>query len=235
MSGTLYMIPCPISEEGLNTIPKDTIELLHRLDHFVVERARTTRRYIKSTGHPKTIDSLNIFELDKEQPESQELFSFLKQLKTGQSIGVISEAGCPGIADPGAIIVHWAHQNNIKVVPLVGPSSIFLALMGSGMNGQGFCFHGYLPAKTNEMSKALKRVESLSISTRQTQIFMEAPYRNKNIFEQALKALSTQTKLCIACDINTSQEYIKTMTIDQWKKQNAPDLHKRPCIFLLGK
>ena len=228
------MIPCPIVEDNTASIPNETNLVLHGLTHFVVERARTARRYIKSTGHPIAINELQIFELNKENPDEPELFQFLNSLKDGQSIGVISEAGCPGIADPGALVVAWAHRQNIKVIPLVGPSSIFMAVMASGMNGQGFTFHGYLPAKSNEMSKALKRLESLMRSTQQTQIFMEAPYRNMNIVEQALKQLDKNTLLSIACDINSKDEYIATKTIKEWSKSKIPNLHKRPTIFLIG-
>ncbi len=234
MSGKLYMIPCPIAEGNVSSIPNETNQILHGLTHFIVERARTARRYIKSTAHPIPINELVIFELDKEQPDQTELYDFLKVLSQGKSIGLISEAGCPGIADPGALVVAWAHRHSIQTVPLVGPSSIFLAIMASGMNGQGFTFHGYLPAKTSEMTKALKKLEKLLRSTKQTQIFMEAPYRNMNIVEHALKQLNKDTLLCIACDINTKEEYIVTKSIKDWSKTKIPNLHKRPTIFLIG-
>ncbi len=234
MVGKLYMLPCPISENGIDTLPLRTIQALHALDHFIVERARTARRFIKATEHPKAIDSLSIFELNKENPGEPELFEFLGKLKQGQSIGVISEAGCPGIADPGALMTSWAHKNKIQVIPLTGPSSIFLALMASGMNGQSFQFHGYLPSKTHEMSRRLKQLEQTASQSKTAQIFMEAPYRNKNILAEALKSLNAKTRLCIACDIHDSNEYIVTKTIHEWKNSKLPELHKKPTIFIIG-
>lgn len=229
----IYMIPCPIIEEGKDTIPSATLAVLHQLDCFVVERARTARRYIKSTGHPMAISDLDIFELDKNNPENG-LYAFLATAKTGKSIGVLSEAGCPGIADPGALAVSWAHKNNLEVVPLVGPSSILLALIASGFNGQQFSFNGYLPVKKPELSSRLKQLENLVQRHGQTQIFMETPYRNHGMVETILKTLNPQLKLCIAVDISAPEEYIRTKTIAQWKNEEL-SIHKRPAIFLLGK
>jgi 16S rRNA (cytidine1402-2'-O)-methyltransferase len=200
----------------------------------VVERARTARRFIKSTDHPIAISELQIFELDKNDPLSG-LEKFLTVLKSGIHVGVLSEAGCPGIADPGNLAVQYAHKNDIQVIPLVGPSSILLALIASGLNGQNFAFNGYLPNKAPELSKKLKSLEQKFVADNQTQIFMEAPYRNEFILIHCLKMLSPQTKLCIACDINGAAEYIKTKTIQEWKGTDWKQFHKRPAVFLIGK
>ena len=228
------MMPCPIIEEGNSSLSQDAVERLHKLTHFVVERARTARRFIKSTDHPTPISELQIFELDKNHPLDG-LHDFLNILNQGIDIGVLSEAGCPGIADPGNLAVQYAHSNKIKVVPLVGPSSILLALIASGMNGQNFAFNGYLPNKGPELSRKLKALEQKVKNENQTQIFMEAPYRNEFMLTHCMKTLSPQIKLCIACDINAPTEYIQTKTIQSWKGSNWKDLHKRPAVFLIGK
>ncbi len=233
-SGTLFMVPCPIVEDGLSSLSKDAIDQLHKLTHFVVERARTARRFIKSTGHPIPIAELQIFELDKNDPTNG-LNDFLKHLKSGNDIGVLSEAGCPGIADPGHLAVQYAHAHEIKVTPLIGPSSILLALIASGMNGQNFAFNGYLPNKGPELSKRLKMLEQKVASNNQTQMFMEAPYRNEFILTHCIKVLSPQTKLCIACDINAPTEFIRTKAIKDWKGTDWKQFHKRPAVFLIGR
>ncbi len=228
-------MPCPIVEDGLSSLSKDTVERLHKLTYFAVERARTARRFIKSTGHPVAISELQIFELDKNDP-SNGLNDFLKFLHDGIDIGVLSEAGCPGIADPGNLAVQFAHIHSIKVTPLVGPSSILLALIASGLNGQNFAFNGYLPNKIPELTKKLKMLEQRVNAHNQTQMFMEAPYRNEFIISHCLKVLSRQIKLCIACDINAPTEFIKTLTIGDWKDWGDwRDFHKRPTVFLIGK
>lgn len=234
----LFMIPCPIvtvehGENANHTIAPHVISAVHKLQYFVVERARTARRFIKATQHPTAIDQLQIFELDKRN-KSNGLSDFLKIMKDGVSIGVLSEAGCPGIADPGNLAVQWAHQHDIQVIPLVGPSSIILALMASGLNGQNFAFVGYLPNKKNELDQRLKQLESIIHKTQQSQIFIETPYKNGFLLETMLKSCSPNTKLCIATDINETSEYIKTHTIKEWSNIEIPDLHKRPCIFILG-
>lgn len=230
----LFMIPCPIVEGQLDSLSAQSVEALHGLKYFIVERARTARRFIKSTNHPIAIAELEIFELDKNDPTAG-LYDFLQHLNNGKSIGLISEAGCPGIADPGSLAVAWAHRQNIEVVPLVGPSSILLALISSGFNGQLFCFHGYLPNKKPELNKRLKSLENAVFSSGQTQIFMETPYKNKFLLENLLKVLSMNTKLCIACNIGGPEAYIKTKTIKDWSSSQIPDLHKKPCVFLLGR
>ncbi len=231
--GQIFMIPCPIEEGGLDTIPKDTLSALYNLTHFVVERSKTARAFLKLVKHPTPQNEFVLFELDKNNPESG-LYTFLKKTSQSFSIGVISEAGCPGVADPGALIVSWAHKNNIKVSPMVGPSSILLALMASGFSGQSFCFHGYLPIKKDELPAKLRQLESLVHKRGQTQIFMETPYRNNGMLQSLLKYLSPNTNLCIAKSITSEEEWIKTATIAKWKSIKI-DLHKKPCIFLLGK
>lgn len=228
------MMPCPIVEDELSSLSKEAIEVLHTLTHFVVERARTARRFIKSTGHPIAISELQIFELDKNEP-SNGLEAFLTVLTRGTNVGVLSEAGCPGIADPGNLAVQYAHKNSIRVTPLVGPSSILLALIASGLNGQNFAFNGYLPNKAPELSKKLKVLEHKALGDNQSQIFMEAPYRNEFILTHCMKVLSSHTKLCVACDINGSSEYIKTQTVKEWQGTNWKQFHKRPAVFLIGK
>ncbi len=230
--GKLFMIPCPIAEDKIGTIPQDTISIIHSLDHFIVERAKTGRRFLKLASHPTTMQDIEVMELDKNNP-TQDLHQFLTPLKKGTSIGVISEAGCPGIADPGALAVKWCHENKIEVVPMVGPSSILLALMASGFSGQQFTFHGYLPVKKPELVTSLKQLETQVRKSGASQIFMETPYRNHGLLETALKSLSPQSKLCIAVDINSDQEWIATRTMQQWKSHNFA-IHKKPAIFILG-
>jgi len=232
-SGTLFMLPCPIVEGSLSSLSSNAIQHIHRITHFVVERARTARRFIKSTDHPIPISELQIFELDKNHP-SQGLHAFLAHLQNGIDIGVLSEAGCPGIADPGNLAVQYAHAHGIKVTPLVGPSSILLALIASGLNGQNFAFNGYLPNKSPELSKKLKTLEQKMISSKQTQIFMEAPYRNEFILQHCMKVLSPKTQLCIACDVNAPTEFIKTQSISTWQGTDWKQFHKRPAVFLIG-
>ena len=230
--GKLYLIPCPIEENAIHTIPDYVVKLIHGLDLFLVEKAKTARHFIKRTQPPHAINTLEILELNKHE-ETSETSDFIQLILGGRNGGLISEAGCPGVADPGAKAVLKAHESGIEVVPLIGPSSILLALMGSGMNGQQFTFHGYLSPKAPELSKDLKRLEIQSGKFNQTQIFIEAPYRNRNVVEQALKSLSNETLFCIAVDITAPTEFIQTKKIKDWKNTTIPDLHKRPALFLL--
>lgn len=230
--GKLFLIPSPLGEDGLKSIPESVIETLHRLKFLVVEKAKTARHFVKSTNPPQLISDYQISELNEHTPAS-ELRNLLQPAFEGHDIGLLSEAGCPGVADPGAGLVSLAHQNQVEVLPLVGPSSILLALMASGMNGQQFCFHGYLSARTNELAKDLKRLEQLSGKGRQTQIFIETPYRNNNLVEQALKTLAADTLFCIACDLTLPSQYVRTQKVGAWRKSLPPDLHKRPAIFLI--
>lgn len=229
----LYLIPCPLGDNATHTLPGYLAETIHQLEVFIVERAKTARHFIKAMGMPRPIQELTIFELDKHDRQSARNV-FAEAIKTGKSIGVISEAGCPGVADPGAVIVKLAHKKNMEIVPLVGPSSILLALMASGMNGQSFAFQGYLPAKKPELATTLKRLESFVKKQSQTQIFIEAPYRNKGLVEVALKTLAPDRIFCIAMDLTLPTQWIKSQTIREWQKDTLPELHKRPVVFLMG-
>lgn len=231
--GILYMIPCPIVENKNDTIPLDTMTITHGITHFVVERARTARRWLSSTKHPIPIKDLNILEMDKNSTD-QDLSPILSVLDKGIDVGVISEAGCPGIADPGNKAVRYAHNHGYRVSPLVGPNSILLALMASGFNGQNFAFHGYLPNKKPALPTKLKHLEQQMLSNKQTQIFMEAPYRNEFLLEQICNTLSNNIMLTVACDINATSEKILTQSVEKWKKTNKKQYHKRPTIFVIG-
>jgi len=232
--GKLYMMPCPIVDEHIDSLSVEAIDRIRLTTHFVVERARTARRFIKIAEHPMAISDLIIFELDKNEP-AEGLNDFLKIIKEGIDVGVFSEAGCPGIADPGHLAVSYCHENDIDVVPLIGPSSILLGLISSGMNGQNFAFNGYLPNKSPKLIQKLRSLEQLVMRTNQTQIFMEAPYRNEFMLEHCMKAFSPNLRLCVACDINGPNEFIKTKTIKKWKGTQWKQFHKRPSIFLVGK
>ena len=231
--GKIYLIPTPLGEDALHTIPPYVVEIIHALDTFIVERAKTARHFIKATLPPYPLSHVTVFEIDS-TTQSIDYQDIIPILVSGKSIGLMSEAGCPGVADPGANIVTWAHTQGIEVMPLVGPSSILLALMASGMNGQSFCFQGYLSAKREELSKDLKRMEELARKHRQTQIFIETPYRNKQMIETALASLAPTTKFCMAADISLPPQYIVTKTIAEWRKTPIPDLHKKAAIFLIG-
>lgn len=227
------MIPTTLGASDVDKIlPTSVKETIHGLNEFIVENSKTARAFLKSMQIPTPQNELTLHVLNK-HTEEQELHSYLKACRQGKSIGLISEAGCPGIADPGAEIAAIAHKEDIQIIPLVGPSSILLSLMASGMNGQSFCFHGYLPIDRKEIKKKLKDLESVSRKNHQTQLFIETPYRNSKLLEALLQNLQNQTQLCIACDLSLDTEYIKTKSIQQWKKVTKPDLHKRPCIFLI--
>ena len=227
------MVPCPIIENGISSLPPATLEVLHSLDHFIVERARTARRFIKESGHPKPIAELEIFELDK-YGKVEGLKPFILKVKEGISIGIISEAGCPGVADPGADIAAIAHREGITVSPCVGPSSILLALMSSGMSGQSFCFNGYLSNKKPELIKQLRDLESKAHKQKQTQIFMDAPYRNEFLLSTCKEALRANTLLCVAVDISADSECIMTKKVSEWNASEFKSFHKRPAIVMIG-
>lgn len=237
--GKLYLIPCTLSNPGETTVvPEDVLphtvkRVIDFIDYYIVENEKTARRFIKSIHPEKKQPELNISVLNK-HTEIAEHYDFIKPLLNGKSIGLLSESGCPGIADPGAVIVKLAHEKGIQVVPLVGPSSILLALMASGMNGQSFAFNGYLPIDAHEKKNELKHFERLSQERNQSQLFIETPYRNNKLLEDLIQILQPSTHLCIACDITLPTEYIKTKTIKEWKKDKV-DLHKRPCIFIIHK
>jgi 16S rRNA (cytidine1402-2'-O)-methyltransferase len=230
MRGKLYLIPCPISDEALSTIPMQTIEVVKQLDYFLAEDVRTARRYLSSLKVFPSIEALQFRVLNKDTKES-ELSELLKPLQEGKSVGVLSESGCPGIADPGALAARYAHQNNVDVIPLTGPSSILLALMASGLNGQRFAFHGYLPVDAKEAGIKIKELERESKVKNQTQIFIETPYRNNAVFDHLLKNLHMETRLTIALDITGKEECIKTKKVNQWKKEFT-EWRKSPAVFL---
>jgi 16S rRNA (cytidine1402-2'-O)-methyltransferase len=212
-------------------LPSYNKEIIASIRYFIVENVRTARRFLKQTDPGIDVDSLTFYTLNKHTSDT-ELSGFLKPVEDGSSIGIISEAGCPAIADPGADVVAIAQKKNIPVVPLVGPSSILLALMASGFNGQRFAFHGYLPIDAGERVKTLKFLEQRIYSENQTQLFIETPYRNGKLIEDILKTCKPTTRLCIAADITLNSEFIKTKSIAEWKKQ-VPELTKRPCIFAI--
>ncbi|RNI28596.1 SAM-dependent methyltransferase [Rufibacter latericius] len=232
--GTLFLIPTVLAEDTASAvICRQVADVTAQLKYFLVENARTARRYIKSIAPSQTIEELQITVIDKNSSDA-ELTAALKPILTGQDAGVISEAGCPGVADPGAELARLAHQHGVKVVPLVGPSAILMGLMASGFNGQSFAFHGYLPIEKRDRIQALKGLEKEMAIKDQTQIFMETPYRNKQMIDDLLLHLSKDTKLCIAANITGSNEFIKTLRVADWKGK-VPDLHKQPAIFLIYK
>lgn len=229
----LFLVPNVLGEgDWQNVLPASIFQIVTGTKYFIVENIRTARRFLKQVNKEIDIDSLTFFELNKYTNDS-DLPRFLEPTQKGFDIAVISEAGCPGVADPGADIVRIAHKKNIKVVPLVGPSSILLALMASGLNGQNFAFHGYLPVKPHERTRTIALLEKQTKNHHQTQIFIETPYRNNQMINDLLKTCSLSTLLCIAADITGENEFIETKTIKMWKNK-IPDLHKIPTIFLIG-
>jgi len=233
-TGTLFLVPTVLAEDtGATVIPPQVISCVGNLSYFIVENARTARRYIKSIAPEKIIEELQIVVINKDSSEA-EVKKALEPLKNGVSAGIISEAGCPGVADPGAEVVKFAHRQGLKVVPLVGPSAILLALMGSGFNGQSFAFHGYLPIEKKDRIAAIRNLEKEMLQKDQTQIFMETPYRNNQLLQDLTQHLTPTYRLCIAANITAPHELIRTDTIANWKK-NLPELHKQPTVFLLYK
>jgi 16S rRNA (cytidine1402-2'-O)-methyltransferase len=234
--GTLYLIPCTLGDTPPEwVLPQHVIELARKLSHFVVEQPKTARQFLSALKPEHAIQSLDLATLN-EHTEPNEISDLLAPLLAGHDVGIISEAGCPGIADPGAVLVNLAHRNGIRVVPLVGPSSILLALMASGLNGQSFAFHGYLPIAETERKKAIAMLETESIRRNQTQLFIETPYRNDKMFSALLTQCRPATLLCVATDITLPSEQILMYSIKQWKIQPGPQLNKRPSLFLmLGK
>ncbi|WP_303318964.1 SAM-dependent methyltransferase [Flavivirga abyssicola] len=234
VKGKLYLIPTTLGDnDPLEVLPASVKQIIEQTDTYIVENEKTARRFIKKITPDKSQPSLNIFHLNKFTDPS-ELPSFLSPCLNGINVGLLSEAGCPGVADPGADIVKLAHQKNIKVVPLVGPSSILMAIMSSGMNGQSFAFNGYLPIDKGERKSEIKRLERLSFDHNQSQLFIETPYRNNKMLEDLCHTLEKNTDICVACDITLNTEFIKTQTANEWKK-NIVDLHKRPTIFIIHK
>lgn len=232
--GKLYLIPTTLGEVAPDDVLPQTVKrAIDFINDYVVENEKTARKFIKSINPEKVQANLRINVLNK-HTEISEHNAMIQPCLEGRNVGLMSEAGCPGVADPGAVIVKLAHERGIQVVPLVGPSSILLALMGSGMNGQSFAFNGYLPIDKSEKKSALKNLERLSFEKNQAQIFIETPYRNNKLLEDILQSLQNSTRLCIATDITLPTEFIKTLSINDWKKTKV-DLHNRPTIFIIQK
>lgn len=233
MAGTLYLIPVTLGDSPVqHVIPAYVLELLDRLDHFIVEDLRSARRYLKRAGVAKTIDDLSFYLLN-EHTDDPTMHELLAVLTVGKDAGMLSEAGVPAVADPGSELVALAHRHGIRVIPLAGPSSILMALMASGMNGQSFRFHGYLPVKKPQRLNSLRKIEKIALETGETQIFMETPYRNMSLLGDIVSTCRDHTLLCIAADISLATETIKTKTVREWKGK-LPDIHKRPAVFLLS-
>lgn len=230
----VYLIPNTLGTEVSieASLPGYNAEVIESLNHFAVEHIKDARRFLVKCNLKHKIDTSEFYELNKKS-EQKEIEEILKQLKAGHSVGIISDAGCPGIADPGARLVNLAHENNIQVVPLIGPSSILLAIIASGLNGQSFTFHGYLDRDSNIRGSQIKQLETESRKSKHTQLFMETPYRNESLFEDLMKQLSDETKVCVAADISLPTAYIRTKRVSEWKKLQRPSFQKRPAIFLL--
>jgi 16S rRNA (cytidine1402-2'-O)-methyltransferase len=232
MTGKLYLIPTPISPEDIAwVLPPSVQRCIAEIGYFIVEHPKTARQFIKQINSKYTLQELNMQTLN-EHTLDKELLALLDPLLAGHDVGLLSEAGCPAVADPGAGLIQLAHKTNITVVPLVGPSSILLALMASGLNGQRFAFHGYLPIENAARANRIVELEKLSIDRDQTQIFIEAPYRNQKLLEQLIAACADNTNLCIASHLTFSSEMIVTKTIKEWRR-SLPDINKIPTIFLL--
>lgn len=236
MPGTLYLIPTPLdTARGLSyNQPEAVSDIIVSLRHYVVEELRTARRFIGSLKRGIDIDGLS-FEVLNEHTPPQEIEEMLRPALDGFDLGLMSEAGVPAVADPGAELVAAAHRKGIKVVPLVGASSIIMSLMASGLTGQTFTFNGYLPVKDDARRTAIARMERTALADGYSQIFIEAPYRNDKLLDNLLKILSPAIRLTVACDITSGQEYIRTDTVAGWRKTNIPTLHKRPIIFIIGR
>jgi 16S rRNA (cytidine1402-2'-O)-methyltransferase len=231
--GILYVIPSPLGEGGTYTLSAHLLEIVFALDYFIVERGKTARAFLKAIGFPRPLQVLEFRELNEHTP-STDIPSLLAPLLSGQSAGLLSEAGCPGIADPGSPLIALAHQKGVEVVPLTGPSAIFLALMASGLNGQHFTFLGYLPAKKPDLLRRIKQLEQQSARERATQIFIETPYRNEALLQSLLHTLSPSTRLCIAANLTLPGQFIRTLPVAEWKRQgDIPQLSRQPTVFLL--
>ena len=232
--GKVYMIPVRLGDDiKLEVLPISIKKIIEQTTHYIVEHEKNARRFIKKISPSKSQASLELKLLNKFTDET-EVSSYLDPCLDGNDVGVLSDAGCPGIADPGADIARLAHQKNIEVIPLVGPSSILLALMASGLNGQGFAFNGYLPIDKQERKQKIKQLERISFEQNQSQIFIETPYRNDKLLKDLTETLHPSTMVCVAVDITLTTEMIKTYTVTEWKYRKV-DLHKRPCIFIIHK
>lgn len=232
MQPSLYLIPVTLGDTTIEQVlPPSNAEVILTIKHFIVENIRSARRFLKKVDNSINIDELTFYELNK-HTKPEQINDYLQPITNGYNVGIISEAGCPAIADPGSDIVAIAQRKNYKVVPLVGPSSILLSLMASGFNGQSFAFQGYLPVDSTDRVKKLKQLESYIHRDHQTQIFIETPYRNQKLVEDIIKHCTPSTKLCIAMNITLESEYIKTLPVKEWAKK-IPDMNKQLCIFLL--
>lgn len=232
MKGRLFLIPTPLGEVDIEMVmPAGTLNAFADISFYAVEELKTARRYLSANGFKGKIDSLTLLELN-EHTSKEQINEYVKPLLEGYDMGLLSEAGLPAVADPGAKLVELCHQMDIEIIPLTGPSSIFLALMASGKNGQNFTFNGYLPVKTELRRAKIKELERLSNTKDQSQIFIETPYRNNAMMVDILNVCDGSTKLTVACNITLKDEFIKTKTINQWKK-NCPDLNKKPTVFII--
>ena len=231
--GTLYLIPVTLGEDNINKVlPPEVVSIAQQLNTFVVESEKSARHFLSTIKTAKPVRELTL-NLLNEHTEDKFISDLLKPLLEGTDIGLMSDAGCPGVADPGARLVELAHQKGIRVVPFVGPSSILLSMMASGLNGQQFSFLGYLPVEKAQRNQKLKDIEKRSLTHKETQLFIETPYRNQHMLDAILSVCQLNTRLCIACDISLATEMIITKTIAGWKKSPLPDLHKRPTVFLI--
>lgn len=234
MTAALYLVPTVLGDSpAANVFPPQNREIILNIKHFIVEETRTARRFLKFIDKDIDIDSLTFYPMGKHS-DAMDYTRYLEPLKNGEATGMISEAGCPAVADPGAVIVALAQKNDLKVIPLVGPSSILLALMASGMNGQSFAFNGYLPIDESEKVRALKHFETRAAKERQTQMFIETPYRNNKFITLLLKTLSPSTRLCIAAGVTCGNEDIRTKSVAEWRKAEIPDLSHTPAIYAIG-
>lgn len=234
--GTLYLIPCPISDETTpwEVLPAANRAVMDGLDYFIVENTRSARRFLSKAGISRPIAELEFRELNEHTVAGAAVEELIKPLLEGRSAGVISEAGVPCVADPGALIVEAAHRKGIRVVPLVGPSSIILAVMASGLNGQSFAFNGYLPVKPAERQRAIRHFERRALQEHQSQLFIEAPYRNQKLFAELIETLQSETRLTVAMELTAPTEWVRTMPVREWRKATVPDLQRHPAIYIIG-
>lgn len=235
MENALYLLPVTLGDTEIdNVLPSYNREIIRQIKFFIVENVRSARRFLKKVDRDINIDELTFYLMDK-HTDAAKMASYLKPLEEGNAMGVISEAGCPAVADPGADVVAVAQRKNLRVIPMVGPSSIIMSVMGSGFNGQSFAFNGYLPIEPSERTKRIKQLETRAYTEDQTQLFIETPYRNHKMLEELLRTCKPSTRLCIASGITCAEEYIHTHTIAEWKKIKLHDLSKIPTIFLIYK
>lgn len=235
METALYLLPVTLGDTEIdNVLPSYNREIIRQIKFFIVENVRSARRFLKKVDRDINIDELTFYLMDK-HTDAAKMASYLKPLAEGNAMGVISEAGCPAVADPGADVVAVAQRKNLRVIPMVGPSSIIMSVMGSGFNGQSFAFNGYLPIEPAERTKRIKQLETRAYTEDQTQLFIETPYRNHKMLEELLRTCKPSTRLCIASGITCAEEYIHTHTIAEWKKIKLHDLSKIPTIFLIYK